>query len=99
MDEDPFEVTGKVAEALSPKQKDGASSAEPSFFERETLTMGEESRRFVTEASCGLTMSQKVDAYIDSCIEIESNKRMLRENVSWFTLTFQLKDMESKVRL
>lgn len=44
-----------------------------------------------------LTMSEQVDELIDHCIEIESNKRMMRENVKWFTLTFKTSSMESKV--
>lgn len=45
-----------------------------------------------------LSMSEQVDAFIDQCIEIESNKRMFQENVNWFLLTFESRDYESAVR-
>ncbi len=44
-----------------------------------------------------LSMSEQVDAFIDQCIEIESNKRMFQENVNWFLLTFESRDYESAV--
>lgn len=43
-----------------------------------------------------LTMAEQVDMILDQYIEIESNKRMMQENVTWFCLTFKLKPMESK---
>ena len=44
----------------------------------------------------GLTVSQQIDWIIDQYIEIESNKRMMEQNVNWFCLTFKLPQMESK---
>ncbi|KAI1290360.1 Adenylate cyclase type 8 [Halotydeus destructor] len=107
VEEDPLEVTAKVTEALSPKAKanvqsdvrGGSSSVEHSFFERETQLESatcDSGRRLCNEVSIGMTVSEQVDELIDNCIEIESNKRMMKENVTWFTLTFVSKDMESK---
>ena len=44
----------------------------------------------------GMTVAEQVDLILDQYIEIESNKRMMKENVSWFCLTFKLRPMESK---
>lgn len=43
-----------------------------------------------------LTVAEQVDMILDQYIEIESNKRMMEENVSWFCLTFKLQPMECK---
>ena len=48
----------------------------------------------VTET--GLSVSQQIDWIIDQYIEIESNKRMMEQNVNWFCLTFKLPEMECK---
>lgn len=45
-----------------------------------------------------MTVAEQVDLILDQYIEIESNKRMMKENVSWFFLTFRLQPMESKFR-
>ena len=107
VDDDPFEVSAKVVDTLSPKTAEiggtnacgGASSVEHSFFEKEGTydNGGDPNRRLCTETSVALTVSEQVDELIDSCIEIESNKRMMKENVNWFTLTFKSNDLESKV--
>lgn len=103
MEDDPFEVSGKVAGSLkSPKSPKEKGKRKESYREKESLE-----REHSTAASMGesdekrlggpkMTMSEQVDALIDHCIEIESNKRMIKENVRWVTLTFHSKDMESK---
>jgi hypothetical protein len=45
-----------------------------------------------------MTVAEQVDLILDQYIEIESNKRMMKENVSWFCLTFRLNPMEVKFR-
>lgn len=49
------------------------------------------------KAEIRLTVSQQVDELIDHSIEIESNKKMIKDNVKWFTLSFKNSDMETKV--
>ena len=44
----------------------------------------------------GMTVAQQVDIMLDQYIEIESNKRMMQQNVNWFCLTFKIKPMEEK---
>jgi hypothetical protein len=44
----------------------------------------------------GMTVAQQVDIMLDQYIEIESNKRMMQQNVNWFCLTFKVKPMENK---
>ncbi len=107
VDDDPFDVTPRVVESIKTSSKlsdkkiilpDPASSCveqEDSVTATgagDDLDVGTGIRRRV-----GLTMSEEVDELIDHCIEIESNKRMIKENVRWFPLTFKSKDMEIKV--
>jgi len=47
-----------------------------------------------TLATQVMTVSQQVDIILDQYIEIESNKRMMEQNVNWFCLNFKLKPME-----
>lgn len=46
----------------------------------------------------GINMNERVDQVLESCIEVESNRRLLDENLNYFTLTFKDSDMEKKVR-
>lgn len=100
MDDDPFEVTPKVVESIKNSSKPSDKTKvlpdpQSSFIEPEdsgtAATIG------TTDDRRGLTVSEQVDDMIDQSIEIESNKKMIRENVRWFPLTFTSKDMEIKV--
>ena len=44
-------------------------------------------------------MNERVDQVLESCIEVESNRRLLDENLNYLTLTFKKSEMEKKVRL
>lgn len=107
VDDDPFEVTPRVVESIKSSNKSSDKKVilpDPasSYVEQEDsvtatgvgddVDTGTGIRRRV-----GLTMSEEVDELIDHCIEIESNKRMIKENVRWFPLTFKSKNMELKV--
>jgi hypothetical protein len=108
VDDDPFDVTPRVVESIKTSNKlsdkkvilpdSGSSCIEQEDSVTATgagddLDVGTGIRR-----RAGLTMSEEVDELIDHCIEIESNKRMIKENVRWFPLTFKSKDMELKVK-
>ncbi|XP_076361837.1 adenylate cyclase type 8-like isoform X2 [Tachypleus tridentatus] len=54
-----------------------------------------DNRKTGSHRKLALTMSEEVDELIDHSIEIESNKRIRKENVRWFTLSFKSKDMET----
>lgn len=108
VDDDPFDVTNKVMESLSSSNKVSDKKViapEPSSYiegEHSGLVDDGESGSAIPSGTkqrrqVGLTMSEEVDELIDHCIEIESNKRMIKENVKWFSLTFKSKDMELKV--
>ena len=49
------------------------------------------------ETKINLTSAEEADAMIDHCIEVESNQRMRRENISTWTLHFKQSNMEEKV--
>jgi hypothetical protein len=42
-------------------------------------------------------INDRIDQVLDACIEIESNKRLLDENLNYVTLSFNNQDMEHKV--
>ena len=44
-------------------------------------------------------MNERVDQVLESCIEVESNRRLLDENLNYLTLTFKKSEMEKKVSL
>lgn len=44
-------------------------------------------------------MNERVDQVLESCIEVESNRRLLDENLNYLTLTFKDSEMEKKVGL
>lgn len=48
-------------------------------------------------SNVAVSESEQVDILLDRYIEIESNKRMINENVSWLCLTFKVSPMEDKV--
>ncbi|GIX74566.1 hypothetical protein CDAR_312831 [Caerostris darwini] len=43
------------------------------------------------------TISEEVEELIEQSIEIESNKKMRKDHLSWFSLTFRSSDTETKV--
>lgn len=43
------------------------------------------------------TVSEEVDELIQQSIEIESNKKMRKDHLHWFSLTFKSADAETKV--
>lgn len=45
----------------------------------------------------GINMNERVDQVLESCIEVESNRRLLDENLNYFTLTFKDSQMEKNV--
>ena len=99
MDDDPFEVTAKVVDSIKSSAKGDKKGISPdpqsSYVEQEES--GTVTGHTTSEGRPGLTVSEQVDDMIDQSIEIESNKKMIRENVRWFPLTFTSKDMELKV--
>lgn len=102
MDEDPFEVTAKVVDSMKNAAKTDKTkgiSPDPvsSYVEQEESATA--TGHTASEGRPGLTVSEQVDDMIDQSIEIESNKKMIRENVKWFPLTFTSRDMEQKVSL
>lgn len=42
-------------------------------------------------------MNERVDQVLESCIEVESNRRLLDENLNYLTLTFKDSKMERNV--
>ncbi|RWS13387.1 adenylate cyclase type 8-like protein, partial [Dinothrombium tinctorium] len=89
-----------VRERSSIAKNNVSANCESLSIEREQSTVvsiaeGEQYKER-DKKSTTLTMSEQVDQLIDHCIEIESNKRMLRENVRWFSLSFRNAEMESK---
>lgn len=104
MDDDPYEVTTKVTEAiasprLGPETGQQNSAVEASFFERESQELSDTgNRKLAPQISItGFDVRDAVDQLFDNCIEVDSNKRMMKEHVNWFSLTFRLSDMETKV--
>ncbi|GFT63958.1 adenylate cyclase type 8 [Trichonephila clavipes] len=45
------------------------------------------------------TVSEEVEELIEQSIEIESNKKMRKDHLSWFSLTFRSPDTETKVSI
>lgn len=45
----------------------------------------------------GINMNERVDQVLESCIEVESNRRLLDENLNYLTLTFKDPKMERNV--
>ncbi|RWS26497.1 adenylate cyclase type 8-like protein, partial [Leptotrombidium deliense] len=105
LEDDPFEVTSKVnAMVVAHKSKDRnvSSNGESVSIEREQSTVASIMDGDLPKdkkSGVALTISEQIDELIDHCIEIESNKRMIKENVKWFTLSFRNNEMESKVCL
>ena len=47
----------------------------------------------------GINMNERVDQVLESCIEVESNRRLLDENLNYLTLTFKDPKMERNVSM
>ena len=106
VDDDPFEVTPKVVENItksSQKLSDKRGvTPDPvsSYMDQEESVgtgTGPSDETVIGAAKRVQTVSEQVDDMIDQSIEIESNKKMFKENVRWFPLTFTSKEMELKV--
>lgn len=51
------------------------------------------------EATMDVSSAEEADIMMDHCIEVESNQRMRKENISPWTLRFRLANMEDEVSL
>ncbi|XP_053206968.1 adenylate cyclase type 6-like isoform X2 [Panonychus citri] len=112
LDDDPFEIDSATkiarnlnkvnAKGLSKARKSGKSSGPMGICDSESHRKDDDDDDYVDEkpkklkAEIRLTVSQQVDELIDHSIEIESNKKMIKDNVKWFTLSFKNSDMETK---
>lgn len=70
------------------------------FYGTDAGTVTEGGQQQSTAGGVGTTVmseSEQVDILLDRYIEIESNKRMINENVFWLCLTFKVSPMEDKV--
>lgn len=54
-------------------------------------------RKASTHRPLSPTISEEVDEFIQQSIEIESNKKMKKDHLHWFSLTFKSGDAETKV--
>uniref|UniRef100_T1KL28 adenylate cyclase n=1 Tax=Tetranychus urticae TaxID=32264 RepID=T1KL28_TETUR len=112
LDDDPFEAEpgkvtsgkatsgSKLRKGFTSRKSGHANLVSPSVPETglEISTIEGESKNLSIKRNneTVLTVSQQVDELIDHSIEIESNKKMIKENVTWFTLSFKNSDMETK---
>lgn len=90
LDDDTIELDSKLVQSLDEQNKiSGARD------QREASCHEFELKKY----DIALSVSQQVDELIDHAIEIESNKKMIKDNVKWFALSFRNKELESKVRV